>query len=65
MNVRWLARFLAGCESFLFSTERLDTLPVLAARRLDTEAVESVLSGRQLTRRMEPFVGFASPPGRF
>lgn len=65
MNIRKLERFLATCERFLFSTETLETLPGLVARGLDIEAAKSVLRGRQLARRIEPFTGFASPPGRF
>jgi len=64
MTVQKLSRFLASCERFFFSSETPETQPSPAGR-LDAEAVESVLSERQLTRRIEPFAGFASPPGRF
>ncbi len=66
MTVPNIARILAKCESFLFPTMPLETRPAVESTgAMAADSVIAVLAGRRLGARLEPFTGFASPPGRF
>ena len=66
MTVTNIIRILARCESLLFPTKQLETRPeVECTGAMVADSVIAVLAGRRLGARLEPFTGFASPPGRF
>ena len=61
-----IIRILARCESLLFPTKPLETRPAVESTgAMAADSVIAVLQGRRLSARLEPFTGFASPPGRF
>jgi hypothetical protein len=66
MTVTNIVRILARCESLLFPTTSLETRPAVESTDATvSDSVIAVLAGRRLGTRLEPFTGFASPPGRF
>jgi len=66
MTVTNITRILARCESLLFPTKPLETRPAdESTGAMVADSVIAVLAGRRLGARLEPFTGFASPPGRF
>ena len=61
-----ITRIFAKCESVLFPTKPLETGPaVRSTGAMAADSVVAVLAGRRLGARLEPFMGFGSPPGRF
>ena len=66
MTVTKFVRILARCERLLFPTQPRETRPAVESTgALVGDSVIAVLAGRALGTRLEPFTGFASPPGRF
>ena len=57
-----IVRILSKGKNLLFPTKPLKTRP---AAESTADSVIAVLAGRRLGARLEPFRGFASPPGRF
>ena len=65
MTIPNIARTLARWESALFPTAPVEICSVDGSKVATAESVRAVLDGRPLMTRLEPFIGFASPPGRF